>query len=135
MFHLRKSLMNFKISNIPKRGIEEFIDKSVLEGKPAESAGRSWKISELRNKSKEDLEKLWFVLFKERNMLLTSRNLARMMERRAAHPERLLKVRKSMARIKRVFSERDMEARKKATIEFEENKRNGKYIWPPVPEL
>ena len=130
MNKLRRSLMNFKISTIPKRGIEEFIDKSILQGKEAESAGRSWKIKELRLKSNSDLEKLWFVLFKERNLLLTSRKLARMMERRAGHPERLLKVRKSMARIKKVFSERDIQARELAMKEFEQNKKEGKYNWP-----
>eukprot|EP01080_Neovahlkampfia_damariscottae_P001211 gene1211-11301_t len=127
---MRRSFMNLKISSVPKRGIEEFIDRTILEGKEGESAGRSWKIKELRIKSSEDLEKLWFVLFKERNLLLTSRKLARMMERRVAHPERLLKVRQSMARIKKVLAERDIEARELAIKEFEKNKKEGKYVWP-----
>jgi len=63
----------------------------------------------LRLKSFQDLHKLWFVLLKEKNMLLGQRLEAQVTKERDAfpHPHRLNKVKKSMARIKRVLSERE----------------------------
>ena len=71
--------------------------------------GRAWKSSELRLKSFDDLHKLWYVLLKEKNALLTeyydceARNVA------MPHQERLHKVKLSMKRIKGVLTERKME--------------------------
>ncbi|KAL9644206.1 hypothetical protein ABK040_005667 [Willaertia magna] len=120
---------------IPKRGLEEFIDKTVLEGKPLETAGRAWGLKELRKKSMSDLQKLWLVLMKERNMLLTCRLLAKTMGGRINHPERLTKVRKSMARIKETIAEREREAKKLARIEFEKRLAQEYYTYPPVNPL
>ena len=49
-------------------GLEEFF----LNQQPGRT-GRPWRCSELRLKSFDDLQKLWFVLLKERNMLMTYR--------------------------------------------------------------
>jgi len=88
------------------RGLEEFFDGSAGGESGAFRTGRSWRASELRLKSFEDLHKLWFVLLKEKNKLLTERRLAKTMQTNWANPERLGKVRISMARLKTVATER-----------------------------
>ena len=55
-FHSARSLL----------GLEEFFMHQQTG-----STGRSWSVLDLRNKSFVDLQKLWFVLLKERNMLYT----------------------------------------------------------------
>ncbi|KIK52047.1 hypothetical protein GYMLUDRAFT_208245 [Collybiopsis luxurians FD-317 M1] len=72
-------------------------------------SGRSWKASELRLKSFEDLHVLWYILLRERNLLATQQE-----EVRRLGALRLLQIfnrrtrmcRKSMARIKYVMNER-----------------------------
>ena len=58
----------------------------------------------------DDLHKLWFVLYKERNMLLTSKESARKAQRPMTSTEesRYVKVKRSMAAIKLVLHERKM---------------------------
>eukprot|EP01130_Rhizamoeba_saxonica_P001144 TRINITY_DN11022_c0_g1_i1.p1 TRINITY_DN11022_c0_g1~~TRINITY_DN11022_c0_g1_i1.p1 ORF type:complete len:170 (-),score=24.18 TRINITY_DN11022_c0_g1_i1:41-550(-) len=89
------------------RGIEEFFDQVTPEGEKPKT-GRAWTASELRLKSFSDLHKLWFVLLKEKNMLLTQREKRRQTKDHDdfKSPIRLRKVRKSMARIKFVVHER-----------------------------
>lgn len=68
--------------------------------------GRSWKASELRNKSWEDLHQLWYVMLKEKNLLLSQRQMLLSQNYRMPNPERVPKVRKTMCRIKQVLTER-----------------------------
>uniref|UniRef100_M8BTW9 Large ribosomal subunit protein uL29m n=1 Tax=Aegilops tauschii TaxID=37682 RepID=M8BTW9_AEGTA len=70
------------------------------------NAGRGWKASELRLKSWDDLHKLWYVLLKEKNMLMSQRQMLASESMRFPNPERISKVRRSMCRIKHVLTER-----------------------------
>ncbi|XP_071705435.1 uncharacterized protein [Rutidosis leptorrhynchoides] len=90
--------------------LEEFfeVDRNQEDEKPV-VYGRSWKASELRLKSWDDLQKLWYVLLKEKNMLMTQRQMLHAQNLRFPNPERLPKVRKSMCRIKHVLTERAIE--------------------------
>ncbi|XP_008799119.2 39S ribosomal protein L47, mitochondrial [Phoenix dactylifera] len=87
--------------------LQEFfeVDRRTDDEKPV-VYGRSWKASELRLKSWDDLHKLWYVLLKEKNMLMTQRQMLNAQNLRFPNPERIPKVRKSMCRIKHVLTER-----------------------------
>ncbi|GMJ06707.1 hypothetical protein like AT1G07830 [Hibiscus trionum] len=89
--------------------LEQFFeaDRNLDDQKPV--YGRSWKASELRLKSWDDLHKLWYVLLKEKNMLMTQRQMLHAQNLRFPNLERIPKVRKSMCRIKQVLTERAIE--------------------------
>ncbi|EDV23829.1 39S ribosomal protein L47, mitochondrial [Trichoplax sp. H2] len=91
------------------QGLKEFLpQKGDLPDEDGKLIiGRSWRASELRVKSFEDLLKLWYVLLKEKNMLLTLQHEARRQRVPMPGPERLIKVNKSMARIRHVLRERE----------------------------
>jgi large subunit ribosomal protein L47 len=89
------------------------------EERAALRAGRSWRASELRLKSFEDLHALWFVLLRERNLLETMRNHSKTEGVAMANPARLKKVRKSMARLKTVLKERSIEHEKRQALLLE----------------
>lgn len=93
---------------IPWRAVSQFHDVTSLTrlaggGAPA---GRAWRAAELRLKSFDDLHKLYYVLLKERNALLTQRAHARQVGMGVPDPHRLKKVKLSMARIQVVLGER-----------------------------
>ncbi|KAF9618623.1 hypothetical protein IFM89_002318 [Coptis chinensis] len=67
-------------------------DRSQEEEKPV-VYGRGWKASELRLKSWDDLQKLWYVLLKEKNMLMTQRQMLNTQNLRFPNPERIPKIR------------------------------------------
>ncbi|GAA6008263.1 hypothetical protein JCM10207_000058 [Rhodosporidiobolus poonsookiae] len=78
--------------------------------KRTDNTSRSWTAPELRRKSFPELHQLWYVLLRERNVLLTQREEARRVRVDlggfAAVPDKLRMCQKSMARIKQVISER-----------------------------
>mmetsp|Transcript_17206 Transcript_17206/g.52288 ORF Transcript_17206/g.52288 Transcript_17206/m.52288 type:complete len:152 (-) Transcript_17206:180-635(-) len=105
--HLQRGVGRDVRGTPPRLGLEEFFDSRHRERcREDPIAGRAWEASELRRKSFSDLHKLWYVLLKERNVLLTESNRARRFGMRIKAPERKRAVRKSMARIKLVLSER-----------------------------
>lgn len=91
--------------SLPASNLSEFFPNQDKEEQG--KTGRSWRASELRAKSHEDLHKLWYILLKERNMLLTLKHEARRQGEIMPSPERMRKVRKSMARIRVVLGERE----------------------------
>jgi len=72
--------------------------------------GRRWSAAEIRLKSDADLQKLWVVLMRERNMLYSVKMLHDKRKTSMPHPDRLHKARKGMTMIKRVLGERDRQA-------------------------
>lgn len=98
------------IAQIGKEGttspLDQFRDLVPQEKRETETVGRPWSAKELRRKSYDDLHKLWYVLYKEKNMLLTEANLARRHGYELIQSDRRKKVRKSMGAIKHVLGER-----------------------------
>ena len=93
-------------SNNPLDAFRDQVDRQTRGSEPV---GRSWSVKELRRKSYDDLHKLWYVLYKERNMLLTEQQLSRTRQLIFPQPERFKKVQKSMGAIKQVLGERKRE--------------------------
>ncbi|KAI6172386.1 39S ribosomal protein L47, mitochondrial [Aphelenchoides besseyi] len=69
--------------------------------------GRSWSVEELRLKSNSDLHKLWYVLLKERNVLLTMRSIRQLRGMKFPNPERFDKIKESMENLESVIHERN----------------------------
>ncbi|CAL4063496.1 unnamed protein product, partial [Meganyctiphanes norvegica] len=94
-------------TSAPTCGLDEFFDDKKNWGEQTVIVGRSWKKDELRIKSNEDLHKLWYVLLKERNMLLTMENAYKEEYQIFASPERNDKVNESMRNLEDVIKERN----------------------------
>ena len=100
-----RSFSSFATSPTPSP-LDAFRDPIDRQTRAIEPVGRSWSAKELRRKNYEDLHRLWYVLYKERNMLLTEQQLSRRRQLVFPQPERLKKVQKSMGAIKQVLGER-----------------------------
>ncbi|OQV13889.1 putative 39S ribosomal protein L47, mitochondrial [Hypsibius exemplaris] len=85
----------------------EFFDDKKNWGAKEVRSGRSWSKDELRIKSNIDLHKLWFVLYKEKNMLLTMEEECERVIEPFPNPERRYRVEESMTRLQEVIKERD----------------------------
>lgn len=68
--------------------------------------GRAWSVQECRIKSQHDLEKLWFVLLKERNSLATYQHYCQQNKTKMKGADRIAKCKASMKAILHVITER-----------------------------
>ncbi|GJN94353.1 hypothetical protein Rhopal_007427-T1 [Rhodotorula paludigena] len=99
-----------------------FHDQQSLEvpDKRHDYSSRSWTAPELRALPFNSLHELWYVLLRERNVLLTQREEARRLRVDlsgfTAVPEKLRMCQKSMARIKAILAERKHAALEAAAI-------------------
>jgi large subunit ribosomal protein L47 len=110
------SLIRISLQNVAKRctrGIERFWAGGQLDPRASPevvsantSSGDAWPAVLLRMKSFEDLHKLWHVLLKEKNFLLTERQHAKAYKTQWKGHGRLKKVKLSMKRLLTVLSRR-----------------------------
>ncbi|XP_063264153.1 large ribosomal subunit protein uL29m [Prinia subflava] len=103
--------VKFLHTTVSRRGLEEFFDDPGNWGEKSVKSGDSWNIKQLRGKSSEDLHKLWYVLLKEKNMLLTLEQESKRQRKPMPSPERLEKVETSMKNIDLVVREREIALR------------------------
>lgn len=102
------SLTPRQFSSTPsQRAITEFFDDPKNYGETQVKSGRPWSMADLRLKSNSDLHKLWFVLYKERNMLYTMKEASKQESEIFPSPERIDKVEESMANLENVVRERN----------------------------
>ena len=87
--------------------LSEFFETQRNLGEMKVRVGREWRTDELRLKSNEDLHKLWFVLLKEKNMLLTMEHAYKEEYVAMPNPERIDKVEMSMENLEEVVRERN----------------------------
>lgn len=80
-------------STQPRHDLMEFFDDTKNWKEKEVRHGRGWTKDDLRLKSNSDLHKLWYVLLKERNMLLTMEEECNEKIELFPSPERLDKVR------------------------------------------
>eukprot|EP00419_Tripos_fusus_P001141 CAMPEP_0172688160 /NCGR_PEP_ID=MMETSP1074-20121228/22228_1 /TAXON_ID=2916 /ORGANISM="Ceratium fusus, Strain PA161109" /LENGTH=237 /DNA_ID=CAMNT_0013507759 /DNA_START=77 /DNA_END=790 /DNA_ORIENTATION=- len=100
---------------LPRRSIEAFWKGGIRDPELNASqkiangvSGDPWPAVLLRMKSFDDLQKLWFVLLKEKNFLLAEQHESRQQKIRWQHHGRLKKVKLSMKRILTVLSRREI---------------------------
>mmetsp|Transcript_34675 Transcript_34675/g.81252 ORF Transcript_34675/g.81252 Transcript_34675/m.81252 type:complete len:180 (-) Transcript_34675:521-1060(-) len=94
--------------------IPHFLDPYEVDPK-LPPPGRRWRAAEIRLKNSQDLQKLWIVLLKERNMLASAKMLHRARKTRMPHSDRIRNVKLSMANIRIVLAERERERERRRT--------------------
>lgn len=103
--HLRKCLYSTSTGGIK---LMAFFDEKKNWTEEKVKHGRPWTLDELRIKSNADLHKLWYILHKERNMLLTMEEVYKQKEVPMPSHERIAKVDESMENVLSVVEERNI---------------------------
>ncbi|KAI2621362.1 mitochondrial 39-S ribosomal protein L47 (MRP-L47)-domain-containing protein [Xylaria nigripes] len=133
-----------KVKVDPNHGLWDFFyakGKLLLTPDEAAQHGRGWTVEELRQKSWDDLHKLWWVCVKEQNRLSTLRKeRSRLKFPQGADEEadRLQEVRKTMKAIKHALTERWYlweDARKLAETDPEIDLSNTKRPYTQIEQL
>lgn len=93
----REQSQQYQVANFslltPRLGLMEFFDdKKNWTEMIRVKHGRPWRVDELRLKSNVELHQLWYVLHKERNMLLTMEEFYIQQDRTMPSHERIAKV-------------------------------------------
>jgi len=88
--------------------------------------GNSWTCNVLRNKSNDELHKLWYVLLKERNLLSTLDRECEENEKMTPNDDRIDKVEESLENILKIVEERDSAYK---LLEHDRSRPEGAYAW------
>ncbi|TNN69093.1 39S ribosomal protein L47, mitochondrial [Liparis tanakae] len=94
-------------TTVSRRGLDEFFDLPENWGQANVKSGAPWTAKQLRTKGSEDLHKLWYVLLKEKNLLVTLEQEAKRQRVQMPSPERIRKIERSMIRLETVVKERE----------------------------
>lgn len=106
LFRLSRSFVQLLGSEVvPALFTEASEDKAI-------TVGKSWHPSLLRLKSNEDLHKLWYVLLREKNIILSDKQLAKQHRMGFDAKYKIIKVKQSMARLLTIVREREIEKEK-----------------------
>jgi len=118
-----------------RRGFEEFFPPGVYNGEnyieEDPVSGRPWKAPELRVRSNTDLHKFWYVLLKERNMLMTLDHECKRLGIFVPGPTRLRKVENAMDLVEKVINERNnsiLDLQNERKYEFDEGEQEDKKV-------
>jgi len=84
--------LHFSTTSTRRADLMQFFDTKENWKESKVRHGRPWKMEELRLKSNTDLHELWYILHKERNMLLTMEQVYKDNFVLFPSPERIAKV-------------------------------------------
>ncbi|KAI6660472.1 39S ribosomal protein L47, mitochondrial [Oopsacas minuta] len=87
--------------------LKQFFPSNLTVFRDGLEYGRGWRLDELRLKNSEDLHKLWYILLKEKNMLLTMQYEALQLDKMIKRGNRKRFVILAMEHIKTIIKERE----------------------------